>query len=64
MFMYMINVRATKGAGPDLFCIAFVLLAQGFEKVHIHLWLWRSGFHSALVTTRCSCWGALDFAHD
>lgn len=51
-----------KGAGSNLFCIAFILFAQGFEKLQIHLRLRRSGFGFALVAPGCSCRGALNFA--
>lgn len=48
--------------GSNLFCVTVILFAQGFEKLQIHLWLRRPGFHFALVATRCSCGSALNFA--
>lgn len=46
----------------DLFYIAVILFAQGFEKLQIHLRLRRSRFGFALVAARCSCRRTLNFA--
>lgn len=45
-----------------LFRITIIFLAQGFEKLQIHLWLWRSGFSFALAAASCPCRRALNFA--
>lgn len=45
-----------------LFGITIIFLAQGFEKLQIHLWLRRSGFSFALAAASCSCRRALNFA--